>query len=388
MHNMNKKLYKTVCCVLSAAVSLAVTSIPAMASSDTSGESLSIKNEGSFGAVDIDFVSRDYTDSGNVVPGDMCLCGGYIVNKAEAAWIRIKADIKADESGEFLTLKDIKTDDEDWICAGEYFYCLSPLESGGEDEFIAYFNIPEELSSEYAGYEFEILFTAEAVQYENFEPDFSAEDPWLGLAAESMDAGDYHAASYGSGNFKVIYKGGAEALVSAGENFFSNWDALMPGDILSDSFTIYNRSDKSVKLYFSMNSGSDKEGLTDKLKLTIMNGDHTIFNSTMNNNIEKEVLLGEYKPGDSSEFKYKLDIPEELNNAYALKTLNSTWTFKAVNSANSESTSGTAAAETSSKESTSVKTGDSTSLMPAASGMLALILLLNVFRRLRKEAEQ
>ena len=52
--------------------------------------------------------------------------------------------------------------------------------------------------------------------------------------------------------FVVEYRGDAEGLVTTSDNFFSNFDAWLPGDSLEDIAYIKNTSNDKVKLFFKI----------------------------------------------------------------------------------------------------------------------------------------
>lgn len=297
-------------------------------------------NSASIGHVDIEFsdlpTSLTADDGSNIVlPGQPVSYPVSIENKGEEAWVRAKVTLRADESGKITELPGeiVQTDDnsDDQLKKiGEYYYYQKPLQTNQTVSFIKELAIPGEWDNASSGGSFSVSVTAEAVQYRNFTPDFTSDDPWFGTVIETMNtkASDGKAAESDKA-FSVIYQNGAEGLVKTDDNFFSNWGTLMPGDEVSDSVTVGNRYAVPVEIYFQINkAGEDQDGLYKKIRLVITDGSSTIFDGTLADAMDP-VSLGVFKNGDTSSLQYKLTVPSELDNSAALRRLESQWVFSA-----------------------------------------------------------
>lgn len=292
----------------------------------------SVENHGTIGAVDIE-ISHEFTDeSVMIAPNATVDIASAIDNKAKSAWIRAKIDypfVGGENATEDMDLpSDVLVDFADgaWKKIGEWYYYTEPVDSDVAVPFTKSITFPADWDNKYADANFDMNFTAQAVQEKNFTPDFNSEDPWHGVVIESFDSDNYQFKTAGNDKFSVVYKGGSEGLIHTGDDFFSNWEDLMPGDTVTGEATISNDMNLPIKMYFSEKSeGSDE--LMNALHLKITNDDDVVFDDVMSKALDKTLLM-EYESGKSSSFKYELTVPEELTNSVALNEFKSTWTFE------------------------------------------------------------
>ena len=324
---MNKIAYRLCGLFLTCILSMSAV-VPVYAASDSD----TVENHGSIGAVDISIDHHFTDDTVMILPNSTVDITSGVYNKAKSAWIRAKIDypfVGGENATDDMDLPgDVLVDfaEGNWKKIGEWYYYTEPVDSETEIPFTKSITFPADWDNKYVDSNFDMNFTAQAVQSKNFTPDFNSEDPWHGVVIESFDADSYNFKTAGSETFKVDYKGGAEGLVHTGEDFFSNWEDQMPGDTVTDTAEIANGMNLPVKMYFSAASDGDTE-LLDKLHLKITNGDSVVFDDVLSKTLDK-TLLKEYAAGESTEFKYELSVPAELTNSSALKDFQSIWTFE------------------------------------------------------------
>lgn len=265
-----------------------------------------------------------YQDNKQILPGQTISKITRIVNEGNAAWVRIKPEWQGDEALG-LSLDMIGGISSDWKQIGEYFYCLKPLRDGESVDFGKTIHFPESWTESTAEKTFYLYTQADAVQEANFTPDWNSDDPWFGTVIEQCSHTVHPVSGKGSEQFSVSFEGGAEGLVRVGDDFFSNFGNLMPGDRLSESVKIGNNYGKKVAIYFSAENIDDADILR-KITLEIRNGDDLIYSGPMSKSIDKK-LLGTYSKGDTSDFTFTVSLPAELTNEAALQSAKIKWTF-------------------------------------------------------------
>lgn len=277
----------------------AFSSVPAVPAQAAGSYETQVTSEVQLGAVDIMLTETETDESGKevgathgrlVTPGATVEDIVRITNQANDVWIRVKIGYHT-EDGE-LTFADnmISPDPSDWIQRGEYWYCTHVLEKGEAEEFIREIKIPPTWNSQDAGKDFKINIRADAVQAANFTPDFQSDDPWFGTVIEAFTKKDTVWQTNQSQAFSIAFEGGAEGLVKTGDNFFSNWGHLLPGDTVSDTVKLANHYAKQVSLYFRTENASEGT-LLKQLQICIKNGDTVIFDGKLADTMKEEVCL-------------------------------------------------------------------------------------------------
>lgn len=163
------------------------------ASAATSYETEVINNVG-IGDISISLEEFELDENGNEVPyeNDKVVLPGQkvdkivrITNEANTAWIRAKLEYTSDDGIRGLSDHMVTLDSDEWIKAGDYYYYLEPVEKDSFIDFVREVRIPTEWDESYADKSFSIIVTADAVQTDNFTPDFTSEDPWFGTVIET-----------------------------------------------------------------------------------------------------------------------------------------------------------------------------------------------------------
>ena len=334
---------KRIICFILVCVSALCLAIPAFADDDSYED---VTNNGRTGAVNIAIVEyqadaagskQPYVDNKAVLPGQKVSKIVCIQNKEASAYIRVKASYDSDNDQTWLNndLLAVTGQQEEysaamagWIYRNGYWYYTQPVKKGQEIEFMSGFTIPSTLGNEVSGINFSMNFVAEAVQEVNFTPDFTAEEPWLGtLIEDSTYTPGYDPGTTGSDNFSVAFEGGAQGLVKVGDDFFSNWARLMPGDVVSDEVQIVDNYGP-VAIYFrTENVASD--ALLSALEIEIRHNDTVLYKGTMAGTIDEPILLGDYERGDSSKLTYTVTVPSWLSNSYSMSETKTKWIFSA-----------------------------------------------------------
>ena len=297
------------------------------ASSDTT-----VEGHTGIGNINIELTSHEKGSSAEsieervIIPGETIYWENSVTNTANTAWIRVSVSFGSPE-GQIPAEVEYVFDDQ-WIpSASGYWYLKKPLAKDETAAFETKILIPLDWTEEISGDSCRLSVHADAVQKDNFTPDFSAEDPWFGTLIEKSIADGSADSAVSDQNLSVMFMGGAEGMVHLGDDLFGNWDVLMPGDSKNGRVVIENRYSAPVRMYFST-SFLEGETLAEKVLLHIYRGEDEIYSGQLCGNVE-EMTLGFYEPGDMSVFSYELEVPAELTNAYALQQSAVQWRFRA-----------------------------------------------------------
>lgn len=323
----NKSLLKKLVSLSFAFILLCINEIPVHAAHSNS---TSVTNQGKVGAVDIELHQSFPKEQTTLLPGQTVSIKSSIENKDEPAWIRVKLEYPSSGKEGLKELEDkfITFADGAWEKIGSYYYLKEPVDSGDTVSFTEALQFPGDWDNTMVNATLGMIFTSEAIQEKNFTPDFTSDDPWHGAVIEAFDGNDYTRKEEGSEQFSVIYENGSKGMIHVGDDFFSNWENLMPGDELDGEATIENHMNLPVEIYFEAESSGNSD-LLDQIGITITNGSDVIYDGPLSGSIKPSVLLKQYGKDESTTFQYHLSIPAELNNAYALSEFKTIWTFSA-----------------------------------------------------------
>lgn len=323
--------------ILAASTAIAMTGVSVPSYAATSYET-DVTNHVSIGDINVRLSEYGLDDDGNetayrnnrmVLPGERVDQIVRITNLANTAWIRMKLEYTSDDGIKDLSDDMVVLASDEWIRAGDCWYWPKPMEKDESEDFIRQVMIPPEWDETYAGKEFAIVVTAEAVQAVNFTPDFEALDPWFGTVIETCTHTVYKEPEAEAGKaFSVVFENGAEGLVRTGDDFFSNWSALMPGDVVSDTVQLKNSYHRPVTMYFRSETLSDN-ALAKALRLKITAGDKTVYDGTLDGAVAEQVELARLASGQEAELVYTLTVPAELDNRYAMASAKTKWIFSA-----------------------------------------------------------
>ena len=268
-----------------------------------------------------------YEDKKLILPGQTISKITRITNEGNAAWVRIKPEWRGDEALD-LSLDMIGGISTDWKQMGDYFYYTRPLEVGESVDFGKTISFPPEWTEAVSDQSFYLYTQVDAVQEANFTPNWESTDPWFGTVIEQCSHTVHPISAKGNQWFSISFEGGAEGLIHIGDDFFSNFGDLMPGDKLSETIKVGNNYSQPVSLYFSADQMEDNADILNKITLEIKNGSDLIYSGPLSSPIDKQ-LLGTYSKGDTSDFTFTISLPADLKNDDALKEAQVKWIFSA-----------------------------------------------------------
>ena len=97
-----------------------------------------------------------------------------------------------------------------------------------------------------------ILIEAEAIQAENFLPDFSGMSPWGNqkILACVHEKGRAPSCPAPGTKLSVEFSGKAHKLLAVPGDFFNNLGIAMPGDRFKDTVEVSNTTDQEAEIFF------------------------------------------------------------------------------------------------------------------------------------------
>lgn len=194
-----------------------------------------------------------YTQPSEVVPGQTISKIPRIKNNALPCWIRARITY-AGENGKLERLKDenIGGISGEWVKRGEYYYYTKVLKKQESTDLFQNISIPDTWTEEHAKQKIAVDIQADAIQAANFKPDFSAMSPWGNQVIQKCVHEQDGTLTCKKGNTKlsVEFNGKAHKLIAVPDDFFTNLESAMPGDILKDAVQIANTTDQEAELFF------------------------------------------------------------------------------------------------------------------------------------------
>ncbi|MBR2743679.1 MAG: hypothetical protein IKE01_00055 [Clostridia bacterium] len=191
----------------------------------------------------------------------------------------------------------------------------------------------------------------------------------------------------------VEYKGGADGLITAPDDFFSNFDTLMPGDTEEDVAYIKNSTNDKIEVFFRTEpldrsqyyddidySLLDKITLKISLKRASASEEQILYDGNLGaEQMSEFISLGEYEKGFDGEFKFKIEVPTSLRNSYTLSRTKVKWIF-AVEKKEEEKKEDKENEEKQEDNSNanSAKTGDNIIIISIALGVAMIICIIVV----------
>ena len=135
----------------------------------------------------------------------------------------------------------------------------------------------------------------------------------------------------GNTKLSVEFNGKAHKLIAVPDDFFTNLESAMPGDILKDAVQIANTTDQEAELFFQTNTDGRSEeqmNMLKKVRFEISQNKKILYKGTLDAaELAKARSLGKFKSGQKGRLEFQLEIPREWDNAYALKKTDITWIF-------------------------------------------------------------
>ena len=306
----------------------------------SAGNESSVVNHVSTGIVDIElseYQIKDgkevkWQDNPLVLPGTNVSKIPRIHNYGNDCYVRAKVSFR----DIVVNLeKNIYGMGNDWVKKNDgYYYYTKILRTEENVDLFRGILIPPDFPQTLEGRTFYLDLSVDAIQSQNFTPDFSAALPWGSVKIVQCDKqGPYNVTSFEPGEnkmFLIEYQGESEELFLNEEDFFQNFSVLMPGDEYKDSVEIRNSSESDVNLYFR--SEIAEENLSEEIELLItteVNGqERMLYKGPLRaESLSENRLLVNIPGGVQGKLNYTVTVPEELGNTYAAEECQVKWIF-------------------------------------------------------------
>ena len=373
-------------------------------------DSLNIVNHISVG--DISISVSEYARKGNgeikykapdeVLPGQIISKIPRIKNMALPCWIRAKIVFGGGNTEcKGLSEENIHDISTDWVRRGEYYYYTKILRKQETTDLFQKISIPETWTEEHALQKLTVDIQVDAIQAANFRPDFDAMSPWGNQVIQQCihEQDGTLTCKKGAAKLSVEFSGKAHKLIAVPDDFFTNLETAMPGDILTDSIEISNTTKQEVEIYFRTSTEGRTEAQIQMLKeipFQIRQNRKVLYKGSLDSEkLTRMQSLGSFAAGQKDRLEFQLKIPEDWDNAYALRKTDVTWIF----AVNEEKPSGQKSGEETgsdrkkgspakkkdfeSKRRKAIKTGDVSEILPAVIlllGAASAVLLIRRFK--------
>lgn len=298
----------------------------------------SVVNHFTTGVVDIELEEYEiqdgqevpYENPKEVMPGTTISKIPRITNDGNDCYVRAEITF---ENMEDLNDSNLFGFSSQWEKIGDYYYYKDILEHGESVDLFEGLEVPTSFSQEHEEEEFSIRIDVDAIQSQNFTPDFTSSIPWGNIEIMEYTKGKiYDVSSFKQADdleFEIEYQGDTEKLVKNQEDFFLNIPVLLPGDFYEDSVEISNDGDRDITLYFDseiLENQDILEKIQLKIETTIDGTTETVYEGSLNSSID-HYELGKIKANQNASFDFSIEVPPELNNDYTLEAGKVKWIF-------------------------------------------------------------
>ena len=167
----------------------------------------------------------------------------------------------------------------------------------------------------------------DAVQADNFTPDYTSENPWGDLVIEdnSYDGNTYTDKAEKTTPINVTVKGSGKFALDS--NILCD-KTVAPGDTFENDIIIDNKTAKKVELFFSTDDimTDDENNLLDNINLRLYFDGKEFYNGTLRAaKLNKWKEIGILEKGATHTIHYEVDVPETLNNKFQMKNQKFIW---------------------------------------------------------------
>lgn len=321
----------------------------------------SVKNIVRTQGVDIR-VSAEVDDS-LISPGKDIVYKPVIENKGADSWVRFK--LTADSE---LPLDNFYGLSSDWVERGGYWYLTKPVLSKESVPTVSGFTMPGTLTDQSIT-EIEVGGTYDAIQSENFTPDFDSENPWgnVYIVESDFDGANYVRRVASIAPVTVDIGNSDDVVVTSDE--ILNYD-LIPGDVKSNTLVIENSSDIDKQVNFK--SYSDRANrLLQNVYIGIGDSDEEIYDGALAEaNFDKDIAT--IPAGEKAVINYEISVPTEVGNALQGEKGEFEWHFLTEDVIDSDA----------------VKTGDTFPVIPLVIVLVVAVGIPVIFKFRRRKDEK
>lgn len=340
-------------------------------------DSVTVKNHVLTGDVNIDVKEYQkkhgkefpYLNPKEIFPGDEISKIPRITNYGMPCWVRTKISFgNSEKEKEGLQDKNLKGFSKYWKKIGEYYYYTKVLKPEKSTDIFTGISIPSNWTEVHSGQKLQIKIRTDAIQADNYKPDFHNMSPWGNETIEKCihETNGKLDCKFEKRELNVKFHGKAHKLLAMPDDFFTNFGKIMPGDIQKDDIIISNTTDKETEIFFY--TGIEKQtkqqlSLLEHLTLSIsMDGKERYRGNLKASSLGTPISLGKFQPGSKGKLSFSISAPSTLKNTYALCDAFVNWTF-AVNEKSTEKNNNSNDLQGTITGTAAVKTGDPVHLL-------------------------
>lgn len=265
-----------------------------------------------------------------VYPGSEISIIPKITNNGSNCYVRAKIDFKIDNNA-ITDLSNIVSILDGWQKYGDYYYYNSILNSKESIEIFRTIRIPISISNEDSEKKIIVTVSADAIQSNNFNPNYTLEDPWYNVEIEKSVDSKY-VINNNNDNFTtdLKFENNADKYIEISENFFKALNKMVPGDSIEEYVKIENKTDKETEYFYGISTQNDisefEKELLKKCILTVVKNDNeTLYSDGLLNHLNNSI--GKLKPGEQAKIKFIIKIPNELDNRFSNLNVKFSWKF-------------------------------------------------------------
>lgn len=271
-----------------------------------------------------------------VLPGETVSYIPEITNNRANCYVRVHLETDMKDENCSITADNISGLEDGWIRNGENLYYTREFKHGESIDVFRELIIPSDLAQDDAEDGFTVTVIADAIQSDNFDPDFDAELPWGSVQIEREKEDDPIDYDRGITPYRTpneLRFSGEGGLESETEDLFGNFSYFMAGDEFQDSLRVKNQSDHRIRLFFRV---KDSEGsLNDQTELTISSKGKKIYQGFGRDPSEQNVWheLTAIDAGRSVDLDFSLKLPMDTRQEYTVLRDDVVWEFRTVTDA-------------------------------------------------------
>lgn len=319
-----KRVYKSFLIVLL----LVVFAVSSYSASASFYDELMVKDGFSSGAVNIKLSAS--CETYRISRGKSVRYIPTIINRGADCYVRVSLSAESGKDSIDITSRCCNLK-ENWKQIGDYLYYKIPLKSGEKAEICSGFEYPQEWKYKEKN-ELRVKAYAEAIQEENFAPDFASATPWGNVVAVKSYVEDEYTVSAvksSEANIRELKKDGVKGLTIDEKDFFGEL-MLMPGDTKTGKLKVNNTSEKTAQILFKAEYAGKLPRKSLNLRIESGNGNNK---KVFYEGFVSEKELHEYReivridPGKSEVLNFTLSFSKTAGNGYQLKEGDIIWHF-------------------------------------------------------------
>ena len=258
----------------------------------------------------------EYEDDDVLLPGEEASFIPKIVNLGAKCYLRIKIDyINSD-----IDFRDYVTGfSSDFVKYEDYYYYNKVFNENDEVKLFDTVLIPGNANTIANGKRINFEIIAEAVQENNFIPNYSDEDPWNGITPAQNENSSYIIDVNDESTIIIKYDNDTENDIYVPDSFLESIKNAMPGDVFTDIIEIKNTYLNKAKFFIKLKADDADENemkLLNVMNLQIRDSrGKLLYNGKLLT--DDDVFLTELAANEKENLEFRMSVPIDLTNEYS-----------------------------------------------------------------------